>query len=182
MATEFNTPFDLYRANLGIALRSVVSAHEWRQHAWALEKLRIERDLEALRQASESVAAAKDWSELTAAFQNVLRDYLAAGTNIWQHGAGIAVQTQKELGESVRDGLKGGQPGWQSAWFDQWQKIAGTSPLGAPLRDWMSSFGRAVSGVADGYTAFNPVTQPVQNGSSAAGARARATRGDQHAA
>jgi len=178
MATEFNAPFDLYRTNVGVALRSLASAHEWRQHAWALEKLRIERDLGALRQASESVAAAKDWNELTAAFQN----YLAAGTNIWQQGAGIAVQTQKELGESVRDGLKGWQPGWQSAWFDQWQNIAGTSPLGAPVRDWMGSFGRAVSGVVDGYTAFNPVTHPVQYGPSAAGARARATRGDQHAA
>lgn len=49
---------DLYRANLDIALRMLASAQEWRQHACAFEKPRVQRDVDTLRRMRESAAAA----------------------------------------------------------------------------------------------------------------------------
>jgi hypothetical protein len=55
MASEFNTPFDVYRANLDIASRMFTSAQKWHQHASTREKLFIEGDVDALRRVREPV-------------------------------------------------------------------------------------------------------------------------------
>jgi hypothetical protein len=92
MGPEFNTPFDMYRTNLDIALRMLASAQGWRQHASMVEKLRIERDADVMRRMRGSAATATDWSEFLGSFQAVLRDYLATTSNIWQQCMGRPVE------------------------------------------------------------------------------------------
>lgn len=182
MASEFNTPFEVYRANLGVALRMFALAEEWRQHACELEKLRIERDVDALRRMRESATTAKNWDEYQAGFQAMLRDYFATTSNIWQQGMGLAIRNRDALGEGVRDALNS----WQSAWADQWQKTAEVSGSGAPVQEWLQHLEQAIaagSGVREvAQTAAQPqasqpqAVQPV--GTAAARARRRLVRGE----
>ncbi|SDH31846.1 hypothetical protein [Paraburkholderia phenazinium] len=182
MAPEFRTPFEMYLANLDIALRMLTSAQEWRQHACALEKLRIERYGDALRRTRESAAIAKDWNECQASFQAVLSDYLATTSNIWQQSVGLAVRNRGAFGEAVRDALNN----WQSAWADQWKKAADVSGSGAPLREWLQHLEQMVSTGPDSWAFVQAAPQPEGSrphapqpvGAAAAGVRTRLVRGE----
>lgn len=182
MESEFNTSFGMYRANLDIALRMLASRQEWRQHACAFEKQRIDRDVDTLRRMRESTAAAKDWNEYLASFQTVLRDYLATTSNIWQQSMGLAARNCDAFGEAVRDALNN----WQAAWAEQWKKAADVTGSGAPVREWLRQleqvatagsgnheFGR---GAPQLHASQQPAAQPV--GAAAAGVRTRVVRGE----
>lgn len=147
MKREFNTPLDVYRANLDIALRIFASAQEWRQHACAFEKLRIERDVDTLRRMRESAAAAKDWTECQASFQTVLCDYLVTTSNIWQQSVGLAVRDRDAFGEGLRDAFNN----WQSAWVDQWKKAADVTGSGIPVREWLRQLEQVVAAGSDSH-------------------------------
>jgi hypothetical protein len=171
MGPEFNTPFDMYRTNLDIALRMLASAQGWRQHASMVEKLRIERDADVMRRMRGSAATATDWSEFLGSFQAVLRDYLATTSNIWQQCMGLAVRNRDAIGEGMRDALNS----WQPAWADQWKKAADMSGCSAPVYEWLQHHDsaqaapQAVGSQADAAQAV---------GAAAAGARTRLVRGE----
>lgn len=182
MAPEFNTPFDMYRANLDIALRMLASAQGWRQHAYAVEKLRIERDADVMRRMRGAAATAKDWNEYQASFQAVLRDYLATTSNIWQQSMGLAVRNRDALGEGMHDALNS----WQSAWADQWNKAADVSGSGTPVREWLQHLEQMVAAGPDRHDSAQPAPQAAGSqpdaaqavGTAAAGARTRLVRGE----
>ena len=182
MAPDFNTPFDMYRANLDIAFRMLASAQEWRQHAYAVEKLRIERDADTLRRMRESAATAKGWNEYQASFQAVLRDYLATTSNIWQQSMGLAVRNRDTWGEGVRDALNS----WQSAWADQWKKVADLSGSGAPVHEWLRHVEQMVAAGPDRNDSAQAAPQAAGSqpdaaqavGAVAASARTRLVRGE----
>jgi hypothetical protein len=175
MATEFNTPCDICRANVGLALRMLTLGQEWREHACTLEKLRVERDLDALRQLRESVGAAKDWNEFNANAQTMLHDYFATSSNIWQQGMGLAVHNQIAFGESLRDALKG----WQSAWAERWQKAVAGNAAGTPMHEWMQRFGQTVASAPDAQGVLVSAQHPsAQTGVPTSGARTRIVRGE----
>jgi len=150
MATEFTTPLDVYRANLGLALRMLSAGHEVRQQACEFEMLRIKRDLAAMNVTREAAAGARDWNDFGASCQTMLRDYIAATANLWQQGLVSAMQQQSARSDGMREALAK----WQSTWTDQWQKNAGTSPMAIPMQEWMRHFEQAVKGALEGHAAF----------------------------
>ncbi|BFG79983.1 hypothetical protein PTKU46_80170 [Paraburkholderia terrae] len=161
METEFTNSFNLGRTNLRLALRLVSLAHEWQQHAGELQARRIERDIEALRREHEAVADAKNWSEINAATQAVMRDYLAASASLWQEGMNVAMRNQNAFGEAIADWLKN----VQSAWTGEFQKTAGARKAAMPY----------------GFNGFGQALQTPDQVASAPTTRARAAKGDQHA-
>ncbi len=175
MATEFDIPFDICRANVGLALRMLTFGQEWRQHACTLEKLRAERDLDALRKVRESLGAAKDWNELCSNVQAMLHDYFAINSNIWQQSIGFAVRNQNAFDESLRDVLKG----WQSAWAGERQKAVTENAAGTPMHEWMQHFEQTVTSAPDAQGVLVSAQQPSTLTSvPTSGARTRIVRGE----
>ncbi|TDN63218.1 hypothetical protein [Paraburkholderia sp. BL10I2N1] len=146
MATELNASFDLYRANLDLALRMVTFGLEGRRDGCAFQTQRINRDLAAIRKLQEASSRSKDLNEYNAACQSMLQDYLTASTSIWQEALGSAVRNQTAFGDDMREALQG----WQSAWTTQCKKAADASGAGTPIQEWMQRFEQAIAGAIPG--------------------------------
>lgn len=177
MATELNTSFDIYRANLDLALRMVTFGLEGRRDACAFQTQRINRDLAAIRKLQEASSGAKDLNEYNAACQSMLQDYLTASTSIWQEAMGAAVRNQTAFGDDMRAALQS----WQSAWATQCQKAADVSGAGTPMQEWMQRFEQAISGAIPGTI---PGAMPERNKGAepaqAATEGGRSKKGEQH--
>lgn len=173
MAIEFDTPLDLYRANVGLALRMIGLGHDVRQQACDLEVQRIKRDLAALNATREATIRARDWSELASSYQAALRDYMATTTNVWQQALVSAARQQSAYGDGMRDALAQ----WQSAWTNNWRKGTGFDPVCTPLKDWFQRFEQLVAGAPDGRSAaagYAATDVP------SVGANGRASQGEHH--
>lgn len=173
MAIESIAPLDLYRANLGLALRMLSFGHEGRRQACEFEMQRINRDLAALNAGREATTGARDWSELAASYQTMLRDYMAATSNLWQQGLVSAARQQSACSDGMRDALVR----WQSAWADEWQKSTGINPVSPPLQEWLQRFEQTISGALDGRTPFARSTNSTMP---TAAAHSHAQQGDRH--
>jgi hypothetical protein len=173
MATESTTPPDPYRANLALVLRILMFGHDARRQACEFEMRRIKRGLAALTATREATTGARDWSELASSYQAMLRDYMAATTNLWQQGLISAARQQSACGDGMRDAI--GR--CQSAWADVWQKGTGINPSSMPLQEWLQRFEQTVSGALDGRTTFG---QCMKSAMPTAAAHSRAQQGDQH--
>jgi hypothetical protein len=173
MATELNTSFDIYRANLDLALRMVTFGLEGRRDACTVQTQRINRDLAAIRKLQEASSGAKDLNEYNAACQSMLQDYLTASTSIWQEALGSAVRNQTAFGDDMRAALQS----WQSAWATQCQKAADVSGAGTPMQEWMQRFEQAITGtIPAAIPEGNKGAEPAQAG--AEGGRSK--KGEQH--
>ncbi|MBB5496020.1 hypothetical protein [Paraburkholderia sp. MM5384-R2] len=173
MATDSTTPLNLYRANLGLALRMLGCGHEYRRQACEFEMLRIKRDLAALNATRDAATGAHDWSELAAGYQTMLRDYMAATTNLWQQGLVSAARHQTACSDDMRDALAG----WQAAWTGNWQQGAGMNLAALPLQDWMRRFEQTVRNALDCGAPFGRRTDSA---TPPATARRFAPPGEQH--
>ncbi|WP_233869521.1 hypothetical protein [Paraburkholderia adhaesiva] len=165
MVTASNPSFDACRVNANNALQMMKHSQQWREQLLKLEQHRLERDRAALEGALETLSHAQDWSDLAAASQSVLRDYLSESAAIWQEGVAAAMQgagawtdTARDIAQNWQDSLPGLQPGAATA-----------SAL--PMREWMAAFERAVSGATPNGTAG------ARNG---AGKHAAHAQGGQH--
>ncbi|MGF6920589.1 hypothetical protein [Paraburkholderia sp. 40] len=167
MSTESTTPLDLYRANLGLSLRMFGYGHEYRRQACEFEMQRIQRDLAALNATRDAATGAHDWSELAASYQTMLRDYMAATTNLWQQGLASAARQQTACSDGMRDALAG----WHAAWTGNWQQGVGMNPATLPLQGWMRRFEEMARGALDGGAALGlrtgSATPPAPAGRSA---------------
>lgn len=177
MATEFDTPLDLYRANVGLALRIVGLGHDVRQQACGLEMQRIKRDLAALHTTREATIRARDWSELAPSYQAALRDYMAASTNLWQQAFVSAARQQSAYSDAMRDALAQ----WQSAWTNNWRRSTGIDPICTPIKDWFQRVEQLVAGAMEGRgPAAHYVATDVATDAPSAGANGRGPQGEHH--
>ena len=187
MVTGYTRPFEIYRANLTLALRMLSFGQDWRQRACTLEKLRTERDFETLRRTREAATTARDWSEFNANIQTAARDYFSNSSNIGQQGLGFTVHDQNAFGDAIREALRGWQANWgdqwQRQWQEQWKKVVDLNAAGTLVRDWMQQVEQTVSSALDsrGFAAAHLGDAPPQTSSVTAPAvRADVSRGDQH--
>jgi hypothetical protein len=173
MATELNPSFDIYRANIDLALRMATFGQEFRRDACAFQTQRIDRDLDAIRKLQEASSRANDLNEYNAACQAMWQDYLTASTKIWQEALGKAVRNQTEFGDDMRAALQN----WQSAWTTQCQKAVDASGAGTPVQEWMQRFEQAIAGTIPGtMPAGDKGAEPAR----AAAESGRTKKGEQH--
>ncbi|MFM0470630.1 hypothetical protein [Paraburkholderia strydomiana] len=173
MAIEFDTPLNLYRANVGLALRIVGFGHDVRQQACDLEMQRIKRDVAALNATREATIRAREWSDLASSYQAALRDYMATTTNLWQQALVSAARQQTAHSDGMRDALAQ----WQSAWTNNWHRSTGIDPVSTPLQDWFQRLEQLVGGALDGR---GPAARYVATNLPSVGANGRGPQGEHH--
>ncbi|CAD6556923.1 hypothetical protein LMG28727_06239 [Paraburkholderia kirstenboschensis] len=163
MAGKSVTPFDLYRANLSLALQVGSFSHEARQQVSELEMQRIRRDLAAAHAIRNAVSTAHDWSEFSASYQSTVRDYMTTTTNLWQQGLDSAVRLQSRFSEGLREALAN----WQTAWSEQWPTHAPMNPVMLPWQEWLRRMESTAAGMAYGQAGRGDVSSQVTPATSA---------------
>ncbi|MFL9913736.1 hypothetical protein [Paraburkholderia sp. RL17-337-BIB-A] len=103
----------------------------------------------------------------------MLREYLAATTNLWQQGLVSAVKQQNACIDGMRDAFAR----WQAAWRGEWQTGAGMTSTTMPLQEWMQRFEQTVRDAPDGRAEFGP---DMNSAAPPTAARSRAAQGDRH--
>ncbi|KVD88335.1 hypothetical protein WI90_21255 [Burkholderia ubonensis] len=144
------TPNDAYRAGCDAALRMLALAHDWRHEWHALMGRRIERDRSAVRRMQEALAEAKEWGVFGEAVRDVLRDYAAVSTAIWEDAGELFLRAQYESASAWRTLLRESQAGWvpriQTDWFPDLSRLAAVNEASMPWRDWMEAIERGMTG------------------------------------
>ncbi|OUL96376.1 hypothetical protein [Paraburkholderia hospita] len=176
MTTEFNTPFDIYRANLEFSVHVLTLGLEWQQNVYAFEARRLERDLRAISHTLDAIAVTKDWNTVAAMSQALLHDYVTRGASALQERVGTTIQNQCALRDNISNALKH----WQLNVTGPMLGAGDKEVAGTPFRGWVNAFERAMTGVMDNYTAVNSAeTRATQSGQVVA-QRARTSRGEHH--
>lgn len=121
---DSNKPLDLYRANLGFALRLAALLQESRQRSRQLEAQAADSTIALLRTAAQTVESAQDWNALSGSPANLVRDQAQLMAKFWEGWFGIALQNGNSLQAGLDDALKH----WQS----DAGLTAGANPLAPP--------------------------------------------------
>jgi hypothetical protein len=171
--SQLQQPFDIYRANLGFALRMAALLQESRQRTRQLETQAADSTIAMLRAAAQSIEAAPDWSALSAQPGTLLRDQAQMMAKFWEGWFGVTLQN----GNSLHAGMDEAVKHWQS-------EVGAPAVATAPAVTWpavpdfaagIDRFVRAMNGT------WTPAASEAANSVAPASSKANgARRGERH--